>query len=441
MVKRTALNLLLFAGCIVAAEKQPPIHVVFNIHLDPVGNAPPEFRKQELARRRDNVLWLKSFIESIEPAKRPKLNIQISGDHAEFYLQDETGLEMLRQLYQQGHLLGTHMHRNAYNGKFLDWSDLKPSRPLAKPNLPPGDVITPGVLAEPNGLDEVRKLWRDNFQFTDALISRVTGITDPKQVRRMNNHGEFHLPNSWESKDVLFKEFGITVETGGRNEVFNMIFDHDVFNPWRPSPNHELAEDLSNKAYLCVPQLAVVGNIKSHFGVMQDLSLPAMQRRFLQIVLERREHERLGLPAKVWTFGWTMHAFDLYPEGTPRRSSQRKNVSQLVLWINENFVPQQARWNTPNGVAQEFAAWEAAHPGHSSFHYPYRKQNWDAYPYKLKGAAKALIGSHYVGALPDWQAKKVHVYALERVKPGSEWYTDDNNEVRVRGETSRLFLA
>lgn len=441
MVRRASVLLVLLACGLAAADQQPPIHVVFNIHLDPVGSAPPDFRKEELARRRDNMVWLKSYLESIDQAKRPRLNVQISGDHAEFYLQDETGLEMLRGLWKQGHLLGTHMHRNAYHGDFLRWAELKPSRPLSKPSLPPGDVMTPGVLSEPNSLDEVRQLWRDNFRFTDALISRVTGRTDAKQVRALNNHGEFHLPNSWESKDVLFKEFGITVETGGRNEVFNMIFDHDVFHPWRPSPIHELAEDLSNKAYVCVPQLAVVGNIKTHFGVMQDLSLPAMQRRFLQIVLERREHERLGLPPKVWTFGWTMHAFDLYPEGTPRRVSQRKNASQLVEWINDNFVPQGARWNTPQGVAQEFYEWEAKNPGRSSFHYPHRKQNWDAYPYRLKGAAKALIGSHYVRAISDWRAKGISVYELARVKSGAEWYTDENNQVRARGETSRLLLA
>lgn len=394
--------------------------------------------KAELARRRDNVEWLAKWIGSIDAAKRPRLNIQISGDHAEFYLQDDKGLSILRDLWKQGHELGTHMHRNAYDGEFMRWSDLRPSRPMQRPQLQPGDVMTPGTLPEPNSLDEVRKLWNDNFRFTNLLLSKITGITGAAEIRKMNNHGEFHLPNSWESKDVMFKEYGITVETGGRNEVLNMIFDHDVFNPWRPDPNHELGEKLSNKAYVCVPQLAVVGNIKDHFGVPQDLSLGAMQRRFLHLTLERREQERLGLPAKVWTFGWTMHAFDLNPETTPRRASQRENVMKLVEWINANFSAQSVRWTTPNGVANEFYAWEAKHPGQSSFHYPYRRENWDAYPYRLKGVAKAVRKSHYVRAIAE---PGIQLHELVRVKPGGEWYNDESNQVQVRGGTERIWIA
>lgn len=432
---------LVLAGLAAAQTRQPPINVVFNVHLDPAGPPDPQMHKAELERRRDNVLWLKSWIESIDKAKRPRLNVQISGDHAEFYLQDEKGLAMLAELYKQGHELGTHMHRNIYNGEFLSWSELRPSRPFQKPAIGPGDVITPGVLAEPNSMDEVRRLWNDNFRFSNELLAKVTGVTDPAGLRAINNNGEFHLPNSWEGKDVLFKQFGITVETGGRNEVFNMIFDHDVFHPWRPSMTHELAEDLSNKAYICVPQLAVVGNIKMHFGQDQDLSLAAMKRRFLHAFLERREQERLGLPPKVWTFGWTMHGFDLYPEGAARRVSQRKNVQELVEWINASFVPAAARWATPNDVAREFYAWEKQHPGVSSFHYPHRKQNWDAYPFRLKGLAKALISAHYVRAISDWRGQGVEVHEFERVKPGSAWYTDDANAVRVRGETTKLYIV
>ena len=291
-------------------------------------------------------------------------------------------------------------------------------------------------------MEEVLRLWRDNFCFTNPLIAKVTGVTSEAELRKINNNGEFFLPNGMEGKDAMFKEYGITVQTGGRNELFNMIFDHNVHTAWRPSTLRELGEDPNNRAYVCVPQLAVPGNIRPHQGVWQDLSIPALQRRFLQIVMERREHERLGLPPRAWTFGWTVHDFDIPPaEGPARRISQRKNIEQLVAWINDNFVPDIARWDTPNGVANAFYELEARQPGVSHFQYPYRKRDWNAYPYKLKGAAQALIGAHFVRALADGEAQRIRVFELARVKPGAEWFTDENNEVQVKGETTRLFLA
>jgi len=433
-----------FAGNV---PKQPRIAVVFNTHLDPVGAPNLEARRAELERRRENMLWLQGVVEAIDPAKRPKLNIQMTGGHAEFFLKDERGFQMIRRFYEQGHSIGTHFHRNTYLGSYLDWGELRPTQPLRKPELAPDEILTPGIMVllggrpEPNTMDEERRLWKDNFRFTEPLIAKVTGLTDKEAIRRINNHGEFHLPRSMAWKDILFKEFGITVQTGGRNELFLMIFDHDVHNAWRPDAKDALGEDVNNRAYVCVPQVAVPGNIKPHQDVMQDLSVPAMKRRFLQILMERSEHERLGLPPKTWTFGWTVHDFDIYPADATRgpNRSQRKNVQELVAWINDNFVPDVAYWDTPNGVANSFYELEARQPGVPQFHYASRKRDWDAYPYRMKGAARALIGSHFVRALKDWSG--IQAFELERVKPDSEWYTDPNNEVKVKGATSRLVLA
>jgi hypothetical protein len=121
--------------------------------------------------------------------------------------------------------------------------------------------------------------------------------------------------------------------------------------------------------------------------------------------------------------------------------SQRRNLEELVRWLNENFVPETTVWDTPNGVAKAFYEIEARQPGASHFHYAYRKRDWDAYPYRLKGLARALIGSHLERELPGGAGRRVRVFELARVKPGAEWYTDEDNNVRVRGETSRLFVA
>ncbi|MCP5115384.1 MAG: hypothetical protein GY953_31535, partial [bacterium] len=260
--------------------------------------------------------------------------IQIGGDQAEFYLQDEKGLAMFQKFWDDGHLVGTHFHRQAYQGEPHRWANLRPSRPRQpRPQVPEGELFTPGMMSESNSLDEYREHWRGHFQFTNQLIARLSGLKDPAAIRKINNHGNNHTPTNWESAEVLFKEFGITVQTGGRNEMFNTLFDHDVFNPWRPSDQHETKEDLSNRYYVCVPQLAVVGNISPHFGMMQDLAVEAMKRRFLQIVAERREQQRRGLPPKIWNFGWTMHSYDLNPEGyqPPRRPAAAPKPPQGAM--------------------------------------------------------------------------------------------------------------
>ncbi len=441
--------------CAGAAGGQPKIAVNFNIHLDPGGRPNAEAMKAELARRRDNLVWLAGFLRTIGEEKRPVLDIQMGGEHAEFYLQDEAGFELLKGLWEEGHLIGTHMHRQTYLGEPHRWGNVAPSRPLKRPEVPEGELLTPGILPESNSLDEIREQWRLHYQFTDKLIGRLIGSSDLNEIRKYNNHGNNHMPNSWESAENLFKDFRLTVQTGGRNEVFNMLFDHDVFNPWRPSEQHALIEDLTNHDYVCVPQLAVVGNISAHFGVMQDLSLEAMQRRFLQIVAERREQQRQGLPPKIWNFGWTMHSGDLNPEdGPPRRTrrgtprhSRRPQIVELVRWINENFEGEVA-WKTSNQVAADFYRWEREHPSESSFHYPHRKVVWDDYPYALRGAAQALMGSHFVGQVEDLP-DEIKLYELVRVQKGSEWVEDErglpvarkSGEPEMPGDTTRLLFG
>ena len=446
------------ASAVCGAESEhPKIAINFNIHLDPGGRPNAEALKAELARRRDNVVWLAEFLRTIEEAIRPVLDIQMGGEHAEFYLQDEMGFALLKGLWEEGHLVGTHMHRQTYLGEPHRWGNVGPSRRPERPRVPQGELLTPGMLPETNTLDEVREQWRLNFQFTDKLIGKIADLKNLEEIRKYNNHGNNHMPNNWESAENLFKDFGITVQTGGRNEVFNMLFDHDVLNPWRPSEQHALKEDLTNRDYVCVPQLAVVGNISPHFGVMQDLSLGAMQRRFLQIVAERREQQRQGLPPKIWNFGWTMHASDLNPEdGPPRRTrrgtprhSRRAQIVEIVTWINENFLPEVAVWKTSNQVAADFYAWEGENPGVSSFHYPHRKVVWEDYPYVLRGAAGALMHSHFVSEVDGLVSDEVKLYELVRVQANSEWVEDERGRPVARkvvepgkaGDTTRLLFG
>jgi hypothetical protein len=147
--------------------------------------------------------------------------------------------------------------------------------------------------------------------------------------------------------------------------------------------------------------------------------------------------------SKAWTFGWTVHDFDISPPQNVRgpNLSQRKNIQELVRWINGNFVPELAYWDTPNGVAKAFQQIETRQAGAPQFRYSLRKRDWDAYPYRLKGAAQALAGSHYVRTIAGWRAQRVQAFEHARVKAGSEWYTERDATVKLRGEITRQFVA
>ncbi len=131
------------------------------------------------------------------------------------------------------------------------------------------------------------------------------------------------------------------------------------------------------------------------------------------------------------------------------RYSRRAKIEELVTWINERFVPEAAVWKTPSQVAEDFYAWEKENEGVSSFNYPHRRVVWEDYPYQLRGAAKALMQSHYVGELGDWTAKSIKLYELERVAEGSEWAEGPNGDAVARktgapgeaGETTRLLFG
>ena len=60
---------------------EPPINVTFNVHLDPVLDDYTQWQE-----RKDNLLWLESFVDGYSGEYQPKLNIEVQGDHAEFYL-------------------------------------------------------------------------------------------------------------------------------------------------------------------------------------------------------------------------------------------------------------------------------------------------------------------------------------------------------------------
>jgi hypothetical protein len=244
---------------------------------------------------------------------------------------------------------------------------------------------------------------------------------------------------------------GFDLLTGGRNEVLNLFFDHDVYNPWRPAMTlgpgaWPLSEDLKS-SWILVPQAPVLGAIGEHsplpagvpleytqgmrFMVWQDLSIPAMQRKFWHLYLEWLNRQKSTNPAeqRVWVFGWHEHTNNLFADDDTYGNIRnlRDEVREYVTWINDHFISKRttdgkliAKYATAEEVANTFRAWETAHPGQSSFSYPVRVRDWDLYPYQLKSLTRELMYAHYEGEITAFRAKGVNAHKLLKTD-GRNW--------------------
>jgi hypothetical protein len=402
---------------------EPPIYITFNVHFDPVLSHHDTWQERE-----DNLLWLKAFVEGYSGVYQPKLNLQVQGDQAEFYLDPDDpeaaeGRAALSALYEAGHTFGTHMHNTVRGSAPHSWRVIW------------GDA-TPAQSVES---------WQDHIEWVERLYATITGVDDPEFLQQMNASAATILPSGLEAHWQAFAgtysdpatgervPHGFGIQTGGYNETFYCLFDHDVQNPWRPGTRGPLDEDFTNKAFVLIPGMPPLGDVGYHgpSACYEDNSLSSRQRMFLQIFLERLYREYTGAEEMIWTFGWHEHLFDLYPAGFAEQSGAeptpghpinefREEVQKMVDWLNERFIGRTtangnliAQYATMTQVRDAFLAWEREHPGTSSFELKRYSSDWENYPYKLKGLARELANAHYVEALlpPD---STLQVYRFER---------------------------
>lgn len=414
------------AGAIVAGPTttlsapagNAPIHVTFVIHFDPLPAPGGRVPRWAYEAERDNLAWLADYLDRLEREKGmafvPRLTLEIAGDHAEWYLEDEIGLELLRRLHRKGiHCFGTHFHKNFRQGSHV-WVDA-PS-------------------PESSG-----RVTHDHVAMVDRLIGAIIGSDDPTAIRAANRTITGHFVDLDAAAQA-----GFDTLTGGRNEALNLFFDHDVYNPWRPADGWPLAEDWASP-WVLVPQGPDLGSIGEHCPlppgvaeeyargmrqIWQDLSVPAMKRKFLHLHLERRA---TGLSApgddrSPWVFGWHEHTNSLFPDNGSRRGRRlRAAVMEFVEWLNANFIGQGgadgkviARYATTDEVRDAYLAWEKAGPRRSSFHYDARTCDWEKYPYRLKRLAWELVFSHHDREIDGFRAQGVHAHRLLKA-PGRTW--------------------
>jgi hypothetical protein len=397
-----------------STETAQPIHVTFVIHFDPLPAPGSKVPRWAYEAERDNLAWLVEFLERLEKEKGkdfvPRLTLEMAGDHAEWYLEDTKGFELLRRLHAKGiHSWGTHFHRN-YQTENHVW------------------------IEAPQSSDSPPRVTYDHIMTVDKLIGKLIGSDDPKAIRQVNRTITGHFLDM----EMAAKK-GFDTLTGGRNEAMNLFFDHDVYTPWRPAMDWSLSEDLSSR-WILIPQAPVPGRIGEHSPlptgvseeytrgmrtqIWQDLSVAALKRKFLHLFLEPKSET-----GKLRVFGWHEHTNDLFPDSTPGpRKKLRRELVELVEWLNANFIGNGTRYSNCDEVRDEFLAWEKAHPKQSSFDYSVKKRDWEKYPYHLKGLARELMYSHHDKEISAFNDKGVHVHKLLKTD-GRNWSVRDGKVV------------
>jgi hypothetical protein len=340
-------------------DYEPPINVYLVLHIDPLGDQESEVFEPDQGmyeRTRDEIDWL------VGEAARHGLRFTAlyNGWYPQWALQQgDTG--QFRALLDAGHEIGSHAHRITYDAGEDVW--VKRREELS-------------ILGRPFYDSEVaRQCWEDAKRYVDAVLENI-GAEGQNQTMCSTA-----LTLAEEAN--LMDEFGFTIAAGNRLEKGIDYFGHVVWNPWRAAnsdaPGYELAEDPS-AGYITFNHLAQVGGggsigmpAESHG---QDLTVPQMQRRFLMLYAEWLTQERRGVEDRVWSFGFVVH-----PNYGARHNTA---LTEFLDWLDEYFIGRTsphghtiARYATVGEIAEEFEAWETAHPGASSFDY----RRGDPYPY------------------------------------------------------------
>ena len=403
-----------------------PIHVMFVIHFDPLKISGGVVSMADYQAMRDNLQWLSNYCDEIEVTRGalyvPRLVLELGGDHAEYYSEDSVGLALLQRLYQKGHSFGVHFHKTYRTGLHV-WpavSDTTANR---------------------------AKATTDHVAAVDTLIGQIIGNSDPAAIRAVNRTIQGHILDA-----SLASSMGFDVTTGA--ETLNSYFDHPPYNPWRPlnvGPSvNLLIENPNNTAWTVLPGDPVLGEMATHI-VWTDLSIPGLERKFEHIYLEWKSRSRdpLNSDNRVWVFQWHEHPFNLGGDDGKYGNKQffRDEVREYVTWLNDNWINRRgpdgkliARYSGVEPITDEFNVWETTHPGQSSFNYPVLVQDWDSYPYTLKGLSRELMFSHHIETNPVFDAQGGHVVKLLRAE-GQTWTYDAQGNIVTTDPTTEIYVV
>ncbi len=371
-----ALNAVLGASLLLVtttqvlhAQPPPPIQVIMDLHMDPLNAFPLGIRPTVYASWRDAADWMMDLCDTYDA----KITFLSVGEYMEYTLADTASWPLMERLAAGGSF-GTHSHQEQKTGPH-NWPNL--------PGSPPMSAI----------VDQ----WYDHVTAVDAVITAALGISDPNAIRALNNIRGAHLPSDNGARLGLLADFGFTMHQQGPDEEFYSYFKHYAMNPYRPSAAHILSHDPNGPVVLS-PFGPVLGHNEIHFGIPQDMRLPAMQTRWLLTLLNWLDDTFVAQTARPWVYGWAEHGSDIVPGEVTRDV-----LPEQLAWLHENFVLHTVSglsalaWSSAAESRDLYLDWEAAHPGQASFSYPASETDWALYPYLLP-AAWYLVDGQYQAA-------------------------------------------
>jgi hypothetical protein len=347
-------------------DHEPPINIFLVLHIDPLGELGAEEFKPEptmYTRTRDEIDWL-----MIEAARH---NLRFSALYNGWYPKwalDHNDFAQFAALVAAGHEIGSHSHQITYDQQTDTW-------------ITHTDELS--IYGRPNYDPELaRQAWNDASYYVEAVLDAI-GATGQNRIN-------CSTALSLSDERNLMTEFGFTIAAGNRLEASANYFGHMSWNPWRASnsdePGYEIAEDLS-APYVSINHGAQIGSSESHSTYA---TVNQLQRQFLMLYAEWLARERTGAEDRVWSFGFIYH---------PNQGDKyNADLIEFLDWLDMYFIAEKspygntiARYAMVSEIAAEFYAWEAAHPGVSSFNYV----RDDPYPYTYAVFASILAGASY----------------------------------------------
>lgn len=380
------MQVVLAVACVLGAhahalaDEPGPIHIIAEVHCDPMANLPVALQEGIYDE------WVDAVNAGLDDADAlgGRISYLSTGHFMEWVLErPETGLPLMQRLYASGGQIGTHMHGQR-RASLFNWE-----------------------LADTTSIENIQAMWDDHIGMVDSVINEGLGITDPAAVRAINNVLGTHVPSDNELRMNLMHANGFVGHEQGPCEEFFAYFEHYAMNPWRPSGEQFLQHNSSGHVVL-VPFGPVLGKNSIHFGILQDMRIPAVQARFLLEILNWLDDEHVTHAGKVWVTGWGAHCHDLLA-GEEAREAWIPTLS----WFNEYFVDVEvggsvaATFSSISDAREDYLDWETAHPDEVSFEYAELVTDWNAYPY-LVAAARYLVGAQLVVSLPTVGDVQLH---------------------------------
>lgn len=364
----------------------PPIYVLFNSHGHnygfPVGaDADPNFPQMKAQRyqaHRAEVIWLRDTTE----AYGARMSFQLNGEYArDARLAGDA--DHIAELPGRGHSVGTHFHRYEFSGQNEFW--------------------TPYSAAEAT-FDRIQKTWSDHVgevsMALGAPLIRIDGATTAS------------APDSGTWLEDLREAFDVRIEAGGEALSYTE-WNIPPWNPYRRKRGTVLREDPAS------PIVALGGYPQIGLPEPQGLhalvtTVPQLERHFLMLLAEWREHERLGDPPKIWFIAFMSH-----PD---QNAAYHGEVTELLEFLSD-YVGEPTPRGTPMAafatdeeLLDVFEQWEAENPGVSSFDFDwegYLAGTPQPYPYTLLGVVEGLKDCEVTGPpLSAWSDQGVVAYPL-----------------------------